>query len=203
MLTLAQMNWSQWFLAILLIVVCCVLMLVILLQRGRGGGLSAAFGGGGGSSAFGAKTGDVFTWITVVVVTVFILLSVVANFAFDQSRQPPTAPPPTTVAPVEVPEPEEGPPAPIEVMPVEPQTTEGGSGAVVPVDGEAGPAGAAEPIEEVAPESGVPPVPGGESGGPEAAEDSVTLLPPAPRTEEVAPETEKPAEDGTGDQPNP
>lgn len=82
------MSWTQWFLAVLLIGVCGLLILVVLLQRGRGGGLAGAFGGGGGSSAFGAKTGDVLTWITVGVATVFLLLSVVANFAFDQSPRP-------------------------------------------------------------------------------------------------------------------
>ncbi len=82
---LAQMGLGPWLLAVLLILVCCFLMLVILLQRGRGSGLSGAFGGGGGSSAFGAKTGDVFTWITVVVATVFVLLNVLANYAFDQT----------------------------------------------------------------------------------------------------------------------
>ena len=64
---LANMSWGQWFTAMLVIVICAFLILVILLQRGRGGGLAGAFGGAGGSSAFGAKTGDVFTWITVVV----------------------------------------------------------------------------------------------------------------------------------------
>lgn len=88
---LAQMSWPQWMLAGLIIVVCVLLMIVILLQRGRGGGLSGAFGGGGGSAAFGAKTGDVFTWITVGFTTVFVLLTVVANFAFDESAVAPTA----------------------------------------------------------------------------------------------------------------
>jgi preprotein translocase subunit SecG len=82
---LAQMAWGQWFLAVMLIGVCCFLMLVILLQRGRGGGLTGAFGGAGGSSAFGAKTGDVFTWITVVVTALFLVLAVTANFVFDES----------------------------------------------------------------------------------------------------------------------
>lgn len=82
-------TWGQSFLAVALIFVCLFLILVILLQKGRGGGLAGAFGGGGGgSSAFGAKTGDVFTWITVVVAGVFLLLSVVANFAFDATPPP-------------------------------------------------------------------------------------------------------------------
>jgi preprotein translocase subunit SecG len=76
----------QWLLALVMIFTCLLLMVVILLQRGRGGGLAGAFGGAGGSSAFGAKTGDVFTWITVVVAGVFILLSIAGTFVFDQSR---------------------------------------------------------------------------------------------------------------------
>ena len=83
------MSFAEWSLAGLLIVVCLLLIGVILLQRGRGGGLSGAFGGGGGgSSAFGAKTGDVFTWITVVMGAVFLLLAVLANYAFDKSLPP-------------------------------------------------------------------------------------------------------------------
>ncbi len=94
---LAQMTWPQWFLAALLISVCVLLMIVILLQRGRGGGLAGAFGGGGGGGAFGAKTGDLFTWITVVVASLFLLLAVVANFALD--RSPPK--PPVVATPTE------------------------------------------------------------------------------------------------------
>ena len=83
---LASMTWGQWLVAMLIIVICSFLMLIIMLQRGRGGGLAGAFGGAGGSSAFGAKTGDVFTWITVVVAAVFIIVCVVANFVME----PPT-----------------------------------------------------------------------------------------------------------------
>ena len=100
---LAQMGWGRWFLAALSIFVCCFLMLVILLQRGRGSGLAGAFGGGGGSSAFGAKTGDVFTWITVVVAAVFVLLNILANYAFDESPKPPVIAPITATTPAEVP----------------------------------------------------------------------------------------------------
>ncbi len=63
-------------------IVCVFLIIIILLQRGRGGGLSGAFGGAGGQTPFGAKTGDVFTWITVVMTAVFLLLTVMLNFIF-------------------------------------------------------------------------------------------------------------------------
>ena len=62
--------------------VCALLILVVLLQRGRGGGLAGAFGGAGGHSAFGAKTGDVFTWITVGVVVTYLFLAVIGNYVF-------------------------------------------------------------------------------------------------------------------------
>jgi len=39
--------------------------------------LSAAFGGAGGHSAFGSKTGDVFTWATIVIVGLFLLLAMI------------------------------------------------------------------------------------------------------------------------------
>ena len=52
------------------------LILLILVQRGRGGGLSGALGGMGGQSAFGTKAGDVFTRITIIVASVWILLSI-------------------------------------------------------------------------------------------------------------------------------
>ena len=89
---LAEMSWGQWMLAVVITLICLFLMLVILLQRGRGMGIAGAFGGGGGSSAFGAKTGDVFTWITVVVAGVFLLLIVAGNFIFDMSAQARTEP---------------------------------------------------------------------------------------------------------------
>ncbi|MEK7756580.1 MAG: preprotein translocase subunit SecG, partial [Planctomycetota bacterium] len=85
---LAEMSWGQWLLGSFLVFICFILMLVILLQKGRGGGFSGAFGGAGGSSAFGAKTGDVFTWITVIVAGVFVVLTVWSNFVFDETPRP-------------------------------------------------------------------------------------------------------------------
>jgi preprotein translocase subunit SecG len=57
------------------VVLTLFLIGIILIQRGKGGGLAGAFGGMGGSSAFGTKTGDVFTKITVGVAMAWILLS--------------------------------------------------------------------------------------------------------------------------------
>jgi preprotein translocase subunit SecG len=54
------------------------LILLVLVQRGRGGGLSGAFGGLGGQSAFGAKAGDLFTRITMISATIWILLCIAA-----------------------------------------------------------------------------------------------------------------------------
>lgn len=63
--------------AVLFVIVCILLILVILVQKGRGGGLSAAFGGGMAGSLLGSKTGDFMTWVTIVLVGVFLLLAVV------------------------------------------------------------------------------------------------------------------------------
>jgi preprotein translocase subunit SecG len=65
-------------LGFLLCLVAVFLILLILVQRGRGGGLAGALGGMGGSSAFGAKAGDVFTRITIVAATIWILLCIAA-----------------------------------------------------------------------------------------------------------------------------
>ena len=73
--------WAQGF-AILFIAVCLVLIALVLLQKGRGGGLTAAFGGEGGQSAFGSKTGDVFTWVTIVVVVAFFLIAVLLSLGY-------------------------------------------------------------------------------------------------------------------------
>ncbi|MEE3368876.1 MAG: preprotein translocase subunit SecG [Planctomycetota bacterium] len=61
------------------------LILLVMLQRGRGGGLSGAFGGAGGQSAFGTKTGDVFTKITIITAGVWILLCILLIYALSGS----------------------------------------------------------------------------------------------------------------------
>ena len=61
---------------VLFVLVSLVLILVILLQKGRGGGLTAAFGGGMAGGLLGSKTGDFLTWVTIVLVGVFLTLAV-------------------------------------------------------------------------------------------------------------------------------
>jgi len=57
--------------------VCLFMMLVILIQRPKGGGLAGAFGGvgGGQQTAFGAKVGDVLTWVTVGLFVAFLFFA--------------------------------------------------------------------------------------------------------------------------------
>lgn len=74
------LSFGQLAITFMFLLVCVLLILVVLLQKGRGGGLSGAFGGVGGHSAFGTKTGDVFTWITVGLTFFFILFAVLGNY---------------------------------------------------------------------------------------------------------------------------
>jgi protein translocase SecG subunit len=80
----------------LFIIVCVLLIIVVLLQKGRGGGLGAAFGGMG-SSAFGTRIGDVFTWVTIVLTGLFLILAVVTSLVMrpdtDQVMAPQVIPP--------------------------------------------------------------------------------------------------------------
>jgi preprotein translocase subunit SecG len=86
------------FLGTLFIVISLLLIIVVLLQKGRGGGLGAAFGGAG-ASAFGTRTGDVFTWVTIVLTGLFLLIAVVTTIVLR--------PPQATAMPVQFTPPEE------------------------------------------------------------------------------------------------
>jgi preprotein translocase subunit SecG len=83
--------------AALFVICSVVLILVILIQKGRGGGLSSAFGGGAAGGLLGSKTGDFLTWVTIVVVGLFLGLAVVmakfykptvTGFGEEQPQQP-------------------------------------------------------------------------------------------------------------------
>lgn len=197
---LAEMTWGQWALGSLLVFTCFILVLVILLQKGRGGGFAGAFGGAGGSSAFGAKTGDVFTWITVVVATVFVGLTVWSNFVFDESLRPKIA---TDAAaetklldlPVEgLDGAQPGQPIKMELGLVDPATGEKSTILVpsTPVT----PSGDAATIGQT-----------GEALEPKPSEDTPTPPPPAAVDESAAPPEKAPPEDDNKDEsenrPNP
>lgn len=93
---LAAMTGFQFAFTLFYVIVCILLIGVILLQKGRGGGIGSAFGGGAATSPFGAKTGDVFTWVTVVLAGLAILIGVVGNYILEPTiptEQAEVAPP--------------------------------------------------------------------------------------------------------------
>jgi preprotein translocase subunit SecG len=93
-------SWYHSILGTLFALMAVVLMGVILLQRGKGVGLSGAFGGAGGHTAFGAKTGDVLTWATIVIAFVMLVFAVILNYVFVPMTPPG---PPPAIAPLTFP----------------------------------------------------------------------------------------------------
>jgi preprotein translocase subunit SecG len=87
LMLLGTVKWWAQSLAVIFFVICVILIILVLLQKGRGGGLAGAFGGIGGQSAFGSKTGDVFTWVTIVVVVVFLLLAMFLTVHYKPTIQ--------------------------------------------------------------------------------------------------------------------
>ncbi|MBU0618464.1 MAG: preprotein translocase subunit SecG [Planctomycetes bacterium] len=116
--------WYHSILATLFALLAVLLMGVILLQRGKGVGLSGAFGGAGGHTAFGAKTGDVLTWATIVIAVVMLVFAVILNYVFVPVAPPGPGP---AVAPL--------------TIPSTPTEAPGGGtgGSTVPPDGEPAP----------------------------------------------------------------
>jgi len=74
--------WYHTILAFFFAVLAVLLMIVILLQRGKGVGLAGAFGGTGATAAFGAKTGDILTWVTVVGAIALLTFTALLNYVF-------------------------------------------------------------------------------------------------------------------------
>lgn len=81
---LLALPWMQFIFGWLFVGICLLLIGIIMLQKGRGGGLSGAFGGAGGHSAFGSKTGDVFTYITIVLAVLYLGAAVANNYVFRE-----------------------------------------------------------------------------------------------------------------------
>ncbi len=86
----------NWVAAPLFVICCLALILIILVQKGRGGGLSSAFGGGGGGGLLGSKTGDFLTWVTIVLVGVFLGLAVLLAKFYKPPEKPPPLGTPTS-----------------------------------------------------------------------------------------------------------
>lgn len=78
MIILAKVGFGMKVLSLAWFILALLLILIILVQKGKGGGLSGAFGGAGGAGGLlGTKTGDVLTWFTIGVVTLFLVLTLV------------------------------------------------------------------------------------------------------------------------------
>ncbi len=116
-------------LGVAIIGISLLLIGLVLLQKNRGSGLSGAFGGVGGHSAFGTKTGDFLTWVTVGLAAVFLMLNVAGVHLF---RIKPTTPQPTPLIQ-----------SPIELQPD--VSTEAPPSGAVPAGGGAAPATPATP----------------------------------------------------------
>ncbi len=84
-------SWLVSVMATLFVLTCVFMMLVILIQKPKGGGLSGAFGGAGGSAqaAFGAKTGDLLTMITIGCFVAFLGLAIGLVYAIRAEVAPP------------------------------------------------------------------------------------------------------------------
>ncbi len=82
---LLAMSFVLKVVAVLFVVCCVALILIILIQKGRGGGLSAAFCGGMAGGILGSKTGDFLTWVTIVLVGIFLTLAVVMGKFYKPS----------------------------------------------------------------------------------------------------------------------
>ena len=96
------MGFWAWTLQLVLLFLGGFMMLLVLLQRGRGGGLVGALGGPGGQSAFGTRAGDVFTRITIIVATLWVVSAGVAGIVLRNAAAPDVGlPEDVTVAPGE------------------------------------------------------------------------------------------------------
>lgn len=78
-----------------------ILVLIILVQRPQGGGLAQAFGGAGGGAtdtAFGGRTGDVLTYLTLGAFSIYLVIAIALNVMDNPSAEPPVVEPAVQVS---------------------------------------------------------------------------------------------------------
>jgi preprotein translocase subunit SecG len=153
--------WPSWLIGIIItlfLFVCVVMVLTVLIQKPQGGGLASAFGGGAsaGQTAFGTKTGDALTVVTIAVFVAYLLLAVVLNYAArpqvaDASTSAEGVPASTEQAPADQAPADQ---APAQTPAIDPTTNTDNKQPGAATPGDAVPAGTATPA--VAPT--VPPV---------------------------------------------
>lgn len=139
-------SWLVMLMVMVFLFVSFLMIVIVLMQRAQGGGLSGAFGSaaGSGQTAFGAKTGDVLTLVTIGFFVAFIVLASLLNFWLRPGATVPAAQP-TAGAPADDPTtPEQG-PIEIEGEPVDVGELEGN---VFLPEGEQGEAGDGEGQED-------------------------------------------------------
>jgi len=84
-MVLLAAGWNQYLIGVLTVVfllICVLMVLMVLIQKPQGGGLASAFGGSAASSgqtAFGAKTGDALTLITIGVFVLYLVIAMALN----------------------------------------------------------------------------------------------------------------------------
>jgi preprotein translocase subunit SecG len=103
MLPLAKLSFLMNVFVGLFIVIALLLMLVILIQKGKGGGVGSMFGGLGASSLLGSKTGDFLTWVTIGLVSLFLVLAVLMDKYLKTQTAGDLRIPPTQSAPDQIP----------------------------------------------------------------------------------------------------
>lgn len=87
----------------IIVIICLLLIVVVLLQPGQKEGLSGGLAAGMmGSSGMGARrTADLLSTTTSVLAGLFLLLSLLANFAIDAGGRPGSAVQQRGLAPIE------------------------------------------------------------------------------------------------------
>ncbi len=140
-------SFGRVLLTIAFVAVSVLLIGLVLLQKNRGSGLSGALGGVGGHTAFGTKTGDFLTWVTVSLTALFLLLSIAGTYVFEPAKTgastpAPAAPPGSSSMPPMTPV-KQGPASPATPSPgkVQPVTTPPSNTAPPPAPPASGPAG--------------------------------------------------------------